>query len=185
MSGSGDLTTLVDAIRGAVRLGKTPEMAARDLSAFVAPDLMAAALRQFEAQAEAIRIYKIPGGFVDAREKGWYVGPQPNDPFWPEMHRSLARRLPAAAVDGIDKASSRIVAYLPNPAKAEFDARGLVLGYVQSGKTANYSAVIAKAADAGYKLVIVLAGVHEALRVQTQQRLDREIVDLTPLTKQM
>src|SRR5262249_52528168 len=72
-----------------------------------------------------------------------------------------------------------------NPARHAFDSRGLVLGYVQSGKTANYSAVIAKAADAGYKLIVVLAGVHEALRVQTQRRLDREIVDLTPITRQM
>lgn len=184
MDGSPDLKPWVDAIRGAVRDGKTPEKAALDLSIYVPPDVIQAALEEFEKQAARIRIFKIPAGFVDAKDKGWYQGPQPNDPFWPEMRRSLESRLPLDAVETIDQASSRIVAYLPNPAMASFDARGLVLGYVQSGKTANYSAVIAKAADAGYKLIIVLTGVHEALRKQTQRRLDREIVDLTPLTRQ-
>ena len=49
------------------------------------------------------------------------------------------------------------------------------MGYVQSGKTANFSALIAKAADLGYKLFIVLSGIHNALRQQTQRRLDREL----------
>jgi hypothetical protein len=53
--------------------------------------------------------------------------------------------------------------------------RGLVVGYVQSGKTANFSALIAKAADAGYKIVIVLSGLHNTLRRQTQIRLQRDL----------
>ena len=48
----------------------------------------------------------------------------------------------------------------------------MVVGHVQSGKTANYTGLICKAADAGYKLIIVLAGVHDSLRSQTQLRLD-------------
>src|SRR5215203_254235 len=118
MNSQPDLRPLVDAIRGAVRDGKTPEKAALDLGAYVPPDVISAALKDFEAQAEAIRIYKIPAGFVDARDKGWYLGPQPNDPFWPEMRASLIQRLPAEAVETIDMASSRIVSFLPNPAKA-------------------------------------------------------------------
>ena len=49
------------------------------------------------------------------------------------------------------------------------------MGYVQSGKTANFTALIAKAADAGYKFIIVLAGIHNVLRRQTQVRLDKEL----------
>ncbi len=49
---------------------------------------------------------------------------------------------------------------------------GLVVGHVQSGKTASYTGLICKAADAGYKIVIVLAGLHNNLRSQTQVRLD-------------
>jgi hypothetical protein len=49
------------------------------------------------------------------------------------------------------------------------------VGYVQSGKTANYTALVARAADAGFRLVIVLSGIHESLRAQTQNRLEREL----------
>ena len=56
----------------------------------------------------------------------------------------------------------------PNPHGRTYHCRGLVLGYVQSGKTTNFTAVIAKAADAGYRFFIVLSGIHDALRQQTQ-----------------
>lgn len=52
--------------------------------------------------------------------------------------------------------------------------RGLVIGDVQSGKTANYTAICNKAADVGYKVIIVLAGITDSLRIQTQERLDKE-----------
>lgn len=55
-----------------------------------------------------------------------------------------------------------------------FQRRGLVLGDVQSGKTANYTAICNKAADTGYRIIIVLAGMMENLRQQTQERLDAE-----------
>ncbi|MGW3811064.1 hypothetical protein [Micromonospora sp. NPDC005113] len=57
-----------------------------------------------------------------------------------------------------------------------YQAKGLVVGYVQSGKTANLTGVIAKAVDAGYRLVIVLTGTTNMLRAQTQRRLDMELV---------
>jgi hypothetical protein len=54
--------------------------------------------------------------------------------------------------------------------------RGLVMGHVQMGKTTNYSALIAKAADAGYRIIVVLAGMTSSLRYQTQVRLDKAFV---------
>lgn len=47
---------------------------------------------------------------------------------------------------------------------------------VQSGKTANYTGVICKAADAGYRLIIVIADMHNNLRNQTQMRIDEGFV---------
>jgi len=79
-------------------------------------------------------------------------------------------------VQSVDDATDRILEQLPHPSKESFDIRGLVLGYVQSGKTANYTALIAKAADAGYRLIIVLSGIDNGLRLQTQNRLKRELV---------
>lgn len=58
----------------------------------------------------------------------------------------------------------------------EWTRRGLVVGHVQSGKTANYVGLINKAADAGYKLIILIAGIHSNLRSQTQERIDQGFV---------
>ena len=63
--------------------------------------------------------------------------------------------------------------YNPSEMKYEWDRRGLVYGHVQSGKTANYIGLINRAFDAGYKIVIVLTGMTEDLRVQTQNRIDQ------------
>lgn len=77
----------------------------------------------------------------------------------------------------------KILGLLENPDDSgEWDRRGLVIGHVQSGKTANYIGLITKAADAGYKFIIVIAGIHNNLRKQTQQRIDEGFVgrDSTP-----
>jgi hypothetical protein len=84
-------------------------------------------------------------------------------------------------VDSLNHSSNNVVSKLANPQlelneNERNQIKGLVLGYVQSGKTANYSAVISKALDAGYKFVIVLAGIHNNLRYQTEVRLRDEIV---------
>lgn len=72
---------------------------------------------------------------------------------------------------------AKILGLLQDPTSEGFwSRRGLVIGHVQSGKTANYMGVIAKAADAGYKFIIVIAGIHNNLRKQTQQRIDEGFV---------
>ena len=112
---------------------------------------------------------------VEPSERAWYVGPQPNDKFWPSVLRGIV----AKGIDpaDIDAASTRVVSHLGWPQANQIDTRGLVLGYVQSGKTSNYTAVAAKAADAGYRLIIVLAGIHNSLRRQTQVRLEKDLVE--------
>lgn len=75
----------------------------------------------------------------------------------------------------LDKVSDEIVDLLGDPKSTDpFQRIGLVLGDVQSGKTANYTAISNKAADTGYRIIIVLAGMMENLRQQTQSRLDAE-----------
>jgi len=72
---------------------------------------------------------------------------------------------------------AKILGLLQDPtSEGAWSRRGLVIGHVQSGKTANYMGVIAKAADAGYKFIIVIAGIHNNLRKQTQQRIDEGFV---------
>ncbi len=81
-------------------------------------------------------------------------------------------------VNSLDDTSESIIELLEDPSVEgrKYDRRGIVVGYVQSGKTANYTAVINKAFDAGFKLIIVLAGMHNDLRSQTQMRLDEEVL---------
>ena len=70
--------------------------------------------------------------------------------------------------------SDEILDLCGDPEEDHFAIKGLVLGDVQSGKTANYTAICNKAADVGYRIIIVLAGLQENLRKQTQERLDAE-----------
>ena len=77
------------------------------------------------------------------------------------------------AVNRLDNVTDDVLRRLEDPGRpGEWDRRGLVAGQVQSGKTAHYIGLICKAADAGYRLIVVMAGVHNNLRSQTQLRLD-------------
>lgn len=83
----------------------------------------------------------------------------------------------AIAVGELGRTTDEVVKRLANPTRDDpYQSKGLVVGHVQSGKTANFTGVIAKAIDAGYKLVIVLTGTIELLRGQTQRRLDMELI---------
>ncbi|WP_314856972.1 Z1 domain-containing protein [Stomatobaculum longum] len=74
----------------------------------------------------------------------------------------------------LGKVSDEILDLCGDPSEKRFLIKGLVLGDVQSGKTANYTAICNKAADTGYRIIIILAGMQENLREQTQERLDAE-----------
>ncbi|MBO9712474.1 Z1 domain-containing protein [Sphingomonas sp.] len=88
-----------------------------------------------------------------------------------------AQGWPEDSVRQLDDSTARIVERLADPAdEGAYQTKGLVVGYVQSGKTANFTGVIAKAADAGYKLIIILAGTLDVLRSQTQRRIDKEMI---------
>jgi len=88
--------------------------------------------------------------------------------YWPALRQFLLthKGWESSALRSLDDSSDRILRQLMAPSTERFDIRGLVLGFVQSGKTANYTAVIAKAVDAGYRLVIVLSGIDNGLRVE-------------------
>ena len=75
------------------------------------------------------------------------------------------------------RSTLNIIESLGNPlGKDGFYKKGMVVGSVQSGKTTNFNGVINTAIDAGYKMVIVLSGIMEDLRVQTQARIEKEVI---------
>ena len=99
---------------------------------------------------------------------------------WSRWTRYLSKvkKWSPAVIDSIDKTTDKILDAVDDPKRSTHisDRRGLVLGYVQSGKTAHYTGLINKALDAGFQLIIVLAGMHDSLRIQTQTRLDEEVL---------
>lgn len=113
----------------------------------------------------------------------WYYGPRPTDLHWPAVREFLinSKGWHTEDVDAIDVASNEVVSLLESPAQQQFSCRGLVVGHVQSGKTANITAVVAKALDAGYNTILVLAGLTNKLRYQTQMRLFEDLVQRNPL----
>ncbi len=98
--------------------------------------------------------------------------------FWDRYRNHLeAAGLPPQVVRGLDGVTEDVLGRLESPRRpGPWDRRGLVVGHVQSGKTGNYTGLICKALDAGYRLVVVLAGVHESLRCQTQQRIEEGVL---------
>ena len=80
-------------------------------------------------------------------------------------------------IDAIDHSTDLALSKFENPLReGAWDRRGLIVGQVQSGKTTHYTALASKAIDSGYKIVIILAGIHNNLRNQTQQRIDKDLV---------
>lgn len=99
-------------------------------------------------------------------------------PFWNNYKRYLSeiQQLPEMVIDEIDQSTDAILDGMSNPSDTDnFEKKGLVIGYVQSGKTGNYVGLINKAIDVGYRFIVVLAGMHNNLRQQTQFRIDQGV----------
>lgn len=114
-------------------------------------------------------------------EKEWFTEDRKQEADWYYWNRyskyTKTKNLPKNILKRTDSDTDEILARLGDPeSKMGFLVRGMVIGDVQSGKTNNYTALINKAADIGYKLIIVLTGTIEDLRSQTQGRLDKDFV---------
>lgn len=137
-------------------------------------------------EAEAVLRERIPvhveGAIVISKEfEPWYeaVRHQRSTMYWDHYEKYLAqeKKWPAASITTIDQSTDSVVERLTDPTRSVIKrTKGLVVGHVQSGKTANFTGVIAKAIDAGYRLVIVMTGTIEILRAQTQRRIDMELM---------
>lgn len=112
----------------------------------------------------------------------WLSARKPEiDPYYWERFSAYLKRegWPPRVVAKLDAVTDEILNLFGNPARTgSWQRRGLVMGDVQSGKTATYTALSCKAADAGYRLIILLTGTMENLRRQTQERLDAGFVGM-------
>ncbi|ANZ35571.1 endonuclease [Lentzea guizhouensis] len=144
-------------------------------------ELLQQVSERHEQETIKIKEREEPRSVVLGNRFTWYTGPRPKDKCWPAITGLLSKDgWSEASVENLDAASTKVVSMLSHPKEKAFSTRGLVVGYVQSGKTTNFTAVMAKAADRGYKLFIVLAGIHNGLRRQTQLRLEQQLVKPNP-----
>ena len=172
-----DVARLADDIQRFVYGGDSEERATLRLEGYGVPrERIRQALRVYGERVGRIREVRDPRMLLadELRTGGWYGGPQPGDIYWPAFRFRLGFNEDALA--SVDNRSNRIVSLLSRPGADEIRTRGLVLGHVQSGKTTSFMSVIAKAADAGYRMFIVLSGITDNLRSQTQARLDQVLV---------
>lgn len=93
--------------------------------------------------------------------------------LWSRYKSYMHEKDPSFPINDLDDFTDKILDKCYNPKESgSWDRRGMVVGHVQSGKTSNYVGLINKATDAGYKVIIVIAGTISSLRRQTQERID-------------
>jgi hypothetical protein len=142
------------------------------------PDKARAVRRAYDRRAQNLRELRDPPSLDGEGGAPWYLGPDQSDRYWPAIERILrAQDWSDDDIRSLDDASTKVVSRLADPNLSAFTTKGLVLGHVQSGNTTNFTSVIAKAADRNYRLFIVLSGIHNSLREQTQERLSEYLVE--------
>ncbi|WP_417536851.1 Z1 domain-containing protein [Methylophaga sp.] len=143
----------------------------------LSPEIYDQAYKILAKRLENVEVIKVNS--VIRKRDPWYYGSKPNDLHWPALKKYLinAKSWHPDDVEGIEETSAEVVSLLNNPKENKFTCKGLVVGHVQSGKTANMTAVMAKAIDAGYNTIIVLAGLTNKLRQQTQLRIMSDLVE--------
>ncbi|WFT96088.1 Z1 domain-containing protein [Bradyrhizobium barranii] len=122
------------------------------------------------------------------RPAPWYLGArrQPGPFMQRYVYKLEEDGWPVESIQQLQESTARILEVMDDPKReGSWDWRGLVVGDVQSGKTASYAGVVNRAADAGYRIIIVLAGMHKILRLQTQKRFDKDFLgyDTNPKTR--
>jgi hypothetical protein len=121
----------------------------------------------------------VQGKEQQKRDNTWWSGKekQLNDNYyWSRYRDYLKKSLPPEVIKTINDDTDIVMDNIEDPSVDSFSRYGMVVGHVQSGKTANYSALVCKAADAGYKFIVVIAGGINNLRNQTQERLNEAFV---------
>ncbi|EME65472.1 hypothetical protein G352_10812 [Rhodococcus ruber BKS 20-38] len=135
-------------------------------------------IKRFEERVQKV----MSGGPVikPKHEESWYPGALETDQCWGAFRERLIENGREDQIPALNEASDTIVRLTPDPSGEPRSARGLVVGHIQSGKTTNFTAVAAKLADRNYRMVIVLAGIHNSLRQQTQDRLIKDLTVKIP-----
>lgn len=173
---AGDRTLSVEEIRAVVTA--SAPIVALTTGENLGDSEIEAATRDLEAlfvvaQGPSIRLQN------DQLPPPWYLGEKrrPGDYLKRYLQKLSENNWAPRALEVLEESTSEVMELIDDPKRpGPWDWRGLVVGNVQSGKTAHYAGLINRAADAGYRVIIVLAGMHNVLRRQTQLRLDQDFL---------
>lgn len=137
---------------------------------------LAEALRLERAQRDRVSYWRRAA--LKAGRPDWYGGADDGSRIWHALRRRLKEQSRSEdEIESVDMDSTAVLSLADNPGQARFSTRGLVLGHVQSGKTGNMAAVVAKAADTPYKFFVILSGLTDSLRNQTQARINADLIE--------
>jgi hypothetical protein len=137
------------------------------------------------SKREYLSVYPIDPGISHSLTKdgfeSWLIGDRKDSIAWDYSDRYFTHLLKSGrslkVVEETRRSSISILSKMADPKSiAEVYNKGLVVGAVQSGKTGNFNAVINRAIDSGYGLIIVLSGIMEDLRSQTQKRIESDVI---------
>lgn len=137
--------------------------------------------RELETQFD-VRIENgilIQGEEQQNRDNVWWSDSQKqkvDNYYWDRYKLHISKSFPVSVIKTINEDTDILMNNLGDPSLETFSRYGMTVGHVQSGKTANYAALICKAADAGYKFIVVIAGGINNLRNQTQVRINEAFV---------
>ncbi|NIY74877.1 Z1 domain-containing protein [Thalassospira sp. HF15] len=158
--------------------GKIEEIVREGPFTHLGPDELASIARELKAN---FRVTQQRGAVISKGHRPWLSGKKSelNLYYWNRLRKyyRTTGKLPSKVVATLDSETDEILDLCGDPLDPSYQAvRGMVMGNVQMGKTTNYSALICKAADAGYRVIILLAGITNSLRTQTQERLDETFI---------
>ncbi|MDL0089680.1 Z1 domain-containing protein [Campylobacter gastrosuis] len=121
----------------------------------------------------------IKGDEQKQRNTSWYsinTKANNNNFYWDRLEEFYKGFLSPQVIRTLDDDTDMIMNQIGDPRENKFGIYGMVVGHVQSGKTSNYASLICKAADMGYKFIVVVAGDKNNLRNQTQVRINEAFV---------
>jgi hypothetical protein len=130
-----------------------------------------------------MNVWLKPGDVIEGEQEHdnlWYRRlSEDNWKYWKNYRQHLEYDLGLSSnvLTTLGEETLRTLGLLSDPQQAgSWSRRGMVIGHVQSGKTANYLGLISRAADSGYRVIIIIAGIHNNLRTQTQRRTDEGFI---------
>ena len=138
----------------------------------------------FVNEEEQIYIMKVKAEFsnpsymlTDGKPDAEFFIPYNYDTAWQSYRNQLENsyKFQRASIDLIEESCIKTLRRLKQKTEHDDPTIGLVVGNVQSGKTANMAGLMAMAADFGWNFFIVLSGTIENLREQTQERLSKDL----------